>query len=72
MGPASKIGLRKWIDPVLFNIGHKVMVPNVTCRRQNHMNCVSCLSSPKFLEGVVDVRKGQVHHRTSHEGPEWE
>jgi len=72
VGPASNIGLRKWIDPVLFNTGHMVMVPNVTYRRRNGMNCVSCLSSPKILECVVDVRKDYVQPRTSHEGPDWE
>jgi hypothetical protein len=49
-----------------------IIVSNMTYRRQNRMNYVICLSSPKFLEGVVDVRKGKVHPRTSHEGPHGE
>ena len=72
MGSARIIGLRKWTDPVLFNTGPKIMVRSMTYRRQNRMNYVSCLSLPKFLESVVDVRKGKVHPRTIHKGPDGE
>jgi hypothetical protein len=72
VGSAPIIGLRKWTDPVLFNTGRKLMVPTVTCRLQNRMNYVNCLSSPKFLDGVFDVRKDKVHRRTNHEGPDGE